>query len=89
MSGSAADPLLAYTLAPGQTQSIADLLPALGRSGLGSADVEATSGYVPTATVRVFNDAGAAGTTGFTEELMRKEDALTLGPPGFSCFRRT
>jgi streptogramin lyase len=80
-SGSAADPLLAYTLAPGQTQSIADLLPAMGRSGIGSADVEATSGSVPAMTVRVFNDAGAAGTTGFTEDAMRSDDALR---PGFS-----
>ena len=81
-SGSAADPLLAYTLAPGQTQSIADLLPALGRSGLGSADIEVTAGGVPTATVRVFNDAGAAGTTGFTEEAMRSEEALRPGQSG-------
>ena len=81
-SGSAADPLLTYTLSPGQTQSIPDLLPAIGRSGLGSADVEVTSGSVPTATVRVFNDAGAAGTTGFTEELMRSEDALRPGSSG-------
>jgi streptogramin lyase len=81
-SGSATDPLLAYALAPGQTQSIADLLPAMARSGLGSADIEVTSGGVPTATVRVFNDAGAAGTTGFTEELMRSEDALRPGSSG-------
>jgi streptogramin lyase len=81
-SGSVSDPLLAYTLAPGQTQSIEDLLPAMGRSGLGSADIEVTSGGVPAATVRVFNDAGAAGTTGFTEELMRAEEALRAGPSG-------
>jgi hypothetical protein len=79
VSGNATDPALAYTLSPGQTQSIADLLPAMGRSGLGSADIEATSGSIPAATVRVFNDAGAAGTTGFTEELMRAEEALRPG----------
>jgi virginiamycin B lyase len=81
-SGSALDPLLAYTLAPGQTQSIADLLPAMGTSGLGSADVEVTSGSVPAVGVRVFNDAGAAGTTGFTEEPMRAEEALRPGQSG-------
>jgi streptogramin lyase len=81
-SGSASDPLLAYTLAPGQTLSIADLLPAMGRSGLGSADVEVASGAVPAMTVRVFNDAGAAGMTGFTEELMRAEEALRAGSSG-------
>src|SRR6266496_6609535 len=65
-SGSSSDPALPYSLAPGQTQSIADLLPAMGRSGLGSADIEVTSGSPPVATARVFNDAGAEGTTGFT-----------------------
>ena len=78
-SGSASDPGLGYSLPPGQTKSISDLLPAMGRSGLGSADIEVTSGSVPAATVRVFNDAGAAGTTGFTEELMRSEEALRPG----------
>ena len=81
-SGSGSDPALAYTLSPGQTQSIADLLPAMGRSGLGSADIETTSGTSPAATVRVFNDAGSAGTTGFTEEPMRAEDALQAGQSG-------
>ena len=81
-SGGGSDSALSYTLSPGQTQSIPDLLPAMGRSGLGTADVEATSGSIPTATVRVFNDAGAAGTMGFTEELMRAEEALQPGPPG-------
>jgi streptogramin lyase len=74
--GADSDPAVGYVLQPGQTQSIADLLPAIGRSGLGSADIEVTSGGMPAATVRVFNDAGAQGTTGFTEEAMRAEDAL-------------
>ena len=76
-SGKSSDPALSYSLSPGQTQSIADLLPAMGRSGLGSADIEVTAGHVPTMTVRVFNDAGAAGTLGFTEEPMHAGDALT------------
>jgi streptogramin lyase len=76
-SGKSSDPALSYSVSPGQTQSITDLLPAMGRSGLGSADIEVTSGGVPAMTVRVFNDAGAAGTTGFTEEPMRAGDALT------------
>jgi photosystem II stability/assembly factor-like uncharacterized protein len=82
VSGSASDPALSYTLSPGQTQPIEDLLPAMGRSGLGSADIEATSGSIPAATVRVFNDAGAAGTTGFTEEPMRADEALRAGQSG-------
>jgi len=80
--GGEADPALAYSLAPGQTRSIADLLPAIGLSGLGSVDVEVTAGSVPAMTARVFNDAGAAGTTGFTEEPMRAVDALRAGESG-------
>jgi sugar lactone lactonase YvrE len=75
-SGTDSDPAVSYSLSPGQTQSIADLLPEMGRAGLGSADIEVTVGQVPTATVRVFNDAGEHGTMGFTEEPMRAEDAL-------------
>ena len=82
LSGSSSDPAMPYTLSPGQTQSIADLLPAMARSGLGSADIETTSGTFPAATFRVFNDAGAAGTTGFTEEPIRAEDALRPGQVG-------
>jgi photosystem II stability/assembly factor-like uncharacterized protein len=80
--GSDTDPALSYSLSPGQTQPIADLLPAMGVSGLGSADIEVTSGAVPVVTARVFNDAGASGTTGFTEEAMRAEEALYPGQPG-------
>jgi streptogramin lyase len=78
-SGAESDPAVGYVLQPGQTQSIADLLPAMGRSGVGSADIEVTVGGVPITNVRVFNDWGAAGTTGFTEEPMRTDDALRAG----------
>jgi hypothetical protein len=80
--GSDTDPALSYSLAPGQTQSIADLLPAMGVSGVGSADIEITSGAAPVATARVFNDAGPSGTTGFTEEAMRAEEAIQPGQTG-------
>jgi streptogramin lyase len=81
LSGTGSDPVLLYSLSPGQTQSIADL-PAMGLSGLGSADVEVTSGTMPVVTARVFNDAGVAGTTGFTEEPMRADEALRPGSSG-------
>jgi sugar lactone lactonase YvrE len=94
VAGSDDDPALSYSLAPGQTRSIADLLPAMGRSGLGSADIEITSGEAPVVTARVFNDAGAAGTTGFTEPAMRLEETLRSGqtgvllmPPDFAVAR--
>ena len=81
-SGSDTDPALSYSLAPRQTLSIADLLPAMGSSGLGSADIEITSGAVPVATARVFNDAGPSGTTGFTEYALRADEALGAGQTG-------
>jgi photosystem II stability/assembly factor-like uncharacterized protein len=81
-AGSDTDPSLPYSLAPGQTQSIADLLPAMGRSGLGSADIEITSGSAPIASARVFNDAGPLGTTGFTEQPLRAEEAIPPGQKG-------
>ena len=82
VSGNESDPALFYALSPGQTQSIADLLPVMGRSGLGSADIEVTSGSIPTTNARVFNDAGLEGTMGFTEEPTRSDDALRPGQPG-------
>lgn len=83
-TGSASDPSLAYTLSAGKTLSFADLLPAMGiASGLGSADLiaDATS-PLPLALSRVFNDAGAAGTTGLAQEAMPAADALQPGTTG-------
>jgi len=81
VSGSLTDPSLAYVLAPGKTLTYADLLPAMGiASGIGTADLVADlNSAFPSALVRVFNDGGAAGTTGLTEELMRTGDALLPG----------
>jgi streptogramin lyase len=94
VSGGDSDPALSYSLSPWQTQSIGDLLSAIGSFGLGSADIEVTSGSAPVATARVFNDAGSAGTTGFTEEALRPQDALTAGqrgvlivPSDFAAYR--
>jgi hypothetical protein len=77
--GATSDPFLSYSLRPGETQNIADLLPAMGQSGLGSADIVSTSGSLPTVVARVFNDAGANGTTGFTEDLVKPQNALGAG----------
>jgi len=83
-SGSSTDPSLAYSIQPGKSLSFADLLPAMGiASGLGSADLVADPGSAfPTALLRVFNDAGAAGTTGLAEEPMAAGDALQNGQTG-------
>jgi hypothetical protein len=69
VAGSAADPSLTFTVAPGATVSYDDLVETMGQGGLGSLDVVVSSGAnVPEIVARVYNDAGAEGTTGFTEE---------------------
>ncbi|HXH38555.1 MAG TPA: hypothetical protein VNN08_08000, partial [Thermoanaerobaculia bacterium] len=83
-SGSSSDPSLAYSIQPGKSLSYPDLLPAMGLpSGLGSADLIADAGSAfPVTLVRVFNDAGTAGTTGLAEEPMAASDALQSGDSG-------
>ncbi|MBV8547209.1 MAG: hypothetical protein JO093_00120 [Acidobacteria bacterium] len=84
VSGSASDPSLAYSIPAGKSLSYADLLPAMGiASGLGSADIVADAGSpFPVLLARVFNDAGAAGTTGLALEPMAASDALQNGDSG-------
>ncbi|MEP6470758.1 MAG: hypothetical protein ABJC28_01990 [Acidobacteriota bacterium] len=83
-SATATDPFLTYVLEPGETRSIADLLPAMGLTGLGSLDVVTDAGTgTPILVVRVFNDGGAAGTSGFTEEAVTPAQALVAGERGF------
>ena len=83
-SATATDPFLTYVLEPGETRSIADLLPAMGLTGLGSLDVVTDAGTgTPVLVVRVFNDGGAAGTSGFTEEAVTPAQALVAGERGF------
>jgi hypothetical protein len=83
-SATLTDPSLTYVLEPGETRSIPDLLPAMGLTGLGSLDVVPDTGTAtPLLVARVFNDGGAAGTTGFTEEGVTPSDALVAGERGF------
>ncbi|HYM59482.1 MAG TPA: hypothetical protein VEZ11_01175 [Thermoanaerobaculia bacterium] len=71
-NGSAADPSFPYTLSGGQVLSVADIVASLGQTGLGSMDLILAAGQTaPTAVVRVFNDAGSAGTSGLTEDLIQ------------------
>ena len=81
-SGSTADPSLFYALQPGETRSIPDLLPSMALTGLGSLDVVVESGAVPLFLVRVFNDGGSLGTTGFTEEVVLPGEAIGAGQRG-------
>lgn len=70
------DASLPFTLAAGQTLSFPDVISAMGQSGLGSLDIVTTSGSSPIVTARIFNDAGSAGTSGFTEEALAPDELL-------------
>lgn len=96
VSGSATDPALAFAIPAGKTLAYADLLPAMGvASGLGTVDLIGDEGSpLPVAIARIFNDGGAAGTSGFAIEAMASGDALMQGdtgvllaPPDLQKFR--
>jgi hypothetical protein len=77
------DATLAYALGPGKSIGWDDLLPAMGLGGIGTADIVGDAGSpLPVSSVRVFNDAGANGTTGLNEEALRPTDALQAGQTG-------
>lgn len=80
--GSDSDPSMTYSLAAGQTRHYPDLLPAMNLGGLGSIDVASTAGGFPVTLARIFNDAGTAGTTGMTEDLVGGAEPLTQGNDG-------
>jgi hypothetical protein len=99
VSGSAADPSLTFTVAPGATVAYDDLVETMGQAGLGSLDVVVpTDSNVPVIVARVYNDAGAAGTSGFTEEaidpsgsdtriLFAGSTSLLVAPPNNTSLR--
>ena len=74
--GSDSDPSLTFSLSPLQTVSYADVVTAMGASGLGSLDVFTNGGSPPIVTARVFSDNGVNGTSGFTEEGLPPGEAL-------------
>jgi hypothetical protein len=85
-SGSSSDPTVTYNVGAGQVVSYPDIVATFGRSGLGSVDLVTT----PTATkpviiTRVFNDAGTAGSSGLTEDVIDPSDARII-VAGFTAF---
>jgi hypothetical protein len=69
-----------FRLKPGATGSVDDVLSAVG---LATIDLYLPAGSTkPVVVARVFNDAGANGTTGFTESLV--DPATVSGGPGVS-----
>ena len=83
--GSGADSSFTFSLEGGQTQSFDDLLPAMGLSGprIGSLDIVMPAGSsAPVVAARIFNDGGAAGTTGFTMGAASSDSILAAGDLG-------
>lgn len=78
-SGGTFDPTVSYSIAPGQVVAYADLAATFGRAGLGSIDVMTTqTAPRPLIITRVFNDAGSAGTSGLTEDVIELDDARVI-----------
>ncbi|MDQ2979307.1 MAG: hypothetical protein M3R62_08800, partial [Acidobacteriota bacterium] len=81
VSGSSTDPSLTFNVGPGQTVAYADIVAAIGPTGLGSIDVVMpTSSQVPIIITRVFNDAGTSGTSGFTEDAINPDGGGSDSP---------
>lgn len=78
--GLESDPQLPYTIEAGQTISYDDVVLQLGAAGKnGSLDIRSTSGPLPVAVTRTFNDAGVNGTSGMTEVMVEPQDTLANG----------
>jgi hypothetical protein len=84
VSGTSSDPSVAYDLAPGTSTHFDDLVAAAGTSGLGSLDVLTQASPPPLVVTRVFNDAGAGGTSGFSEPLIHPGDPTVLRGGGLA-----
>lgn len=68
VAGSTADTTRLVILDPGEVFSTADVVAAMGQTGTGSLDISVPAGQnVPVILTRVYNDAGAAGTSSLTE----------------------
>lgn len=85
-SGSSSDPTVTYNVGAGQVVTYPDIVATFGRSGLGSVDLITT----PTATkpviiTRVYNDAGALGSAGLTEDVIDPSDTRFINT-GFTAF---
>ena len=77
-TGTTSDPSVPFGVNPLRTLTLPNFVATnLGISGVGSVDVYTKLGYeAPNVAVRIYDDAGAAGTKGFTMEAIKPEDAL-------------
>ncbi len=79
-TASSTDPGLDVTILPGETISYDDVVDTMGLSGLGTLDVlMPTASQSPVIVARVFDDAGASGTSGFNEDAISPNETGPLG----------
>ncbi|HVE70543.1 MAG TPA: hypothetical protein VNI54_04175 [Thermoanaerobaculia bacterium] len=95
-SGTVGDPAVNFVIDPQRNVTLPNFVATnLGINGLGSVDVYTTIGFEPPiAAVRIYDDAGAAGTKGFTLDalpldaaLQPFENALLFAPNDTTRFR--
>jgi len=79
---SAGDQVLPYSVSGTTATSYTDIVATMGKSGLGTLDVISNDGFPPLVTARVYNDAGAGGTSGFTEDMIPTVNMLHQGDHG-------
>jgi hypothetical protein len=72
------DPARNVLLVENESRTFTDIVATMGQTGLGSIDV-LTTAFTPVITTRIYNDAGAAGTSGFTEEVVTSYEAIRSG----------
>ena len=85
-SGTSSDPTVTYNVAAGQVVTYSDVVATFGRSGVGSIDLITASGATkPVIITRVYNDAGALGTAGLTEDTIDPSDPRVINA-GFTAF---
>jgi hypothetical protein len=77
-AASPSDQALPYTVDASGT-AYTDIVNQMGKSGLGTLDVISSNGFPPQVVARIYNDAGSAGTSGFTEDLIPTAKALHAG----------
>lgn len=77
-SAEATDPKRNTLIVGNESRTYSDIVATMGQTGLGSIDV-LTSGFTPVITARVYNDAGTAGTSGFTQEVVTPYEMIEDG----------
>ncbi|HEX8255168.1 MAG TPA: hypothetical protein VF846_18655 [Thermoanaerobaculia bacterium] len=93
-AAAANDPSIPFLLEGFRTLSHPDIVTLFGRTGVGSIDLITIGNVPPIVSARVYNDQGAAGTSGFTQEAFSPSEALHPGetavlqaPPDITKFR--